>query len=80
MEKKKQCGKLSKWKLVSIFSEIRLCIHLLALEQNDVEYFLLGIKSNEMAQYKVPTDIVEDPHSQELKQFFADMKKGEITQ
>ncbi|CAI2373925.1 unnamed protein product [Moneuplotes crassus] len=33
-----------------------------------------GVRANEMSQYKVPAEIVEAPNSDEVKQFFDDMR------
>jgi len=37
-----------------------------------------GIKANEMTQYKVPTDIVEYHNSDEVKEFFENMRDGKM--
>ena len=39
----------------------------------------IPIKSNEMTQYQVPSELVTDPNSEELKKFFSDMKEGNIS-
>ena len=39
----------------------------------------IPIKSNEMTQYQVPSELVTDSNSEELKKFFSDMKEGNIS-
>jgi len=52
-------------------------------DHDDIEWAIVSegdaIRSDEMSQYRVPSEIVESPYSEEICKFMEDMRKGEVS-